>query len=128
VHFIRNVLEKVPKKDSKAFRESLKAIFRYTDIELTRTAKNELISAYDEKACQILDEGFEDAFQYAVVGKRHPRLKNTNVLERLNQEARRRKKVVRIVPNTDSASRLIGAVLIDIHEEWGSSPRKYIKI
>src|SRR5699024_3286084 len=70
-----------------------------------------------EKACQTLDEGFEDAFQYTVVGQGHSRLKSTNVLERLNQEVRRREKVVRIFPNTDSANRLIGAVLIDIHDE-----------
>src|SRR5699024_11107856 len=122
VHFMRNVIEKIPKKNSKPCRESLKAIFRFTDIELARSAKNELISAYSdekkyEKACQTLDEGFEDAFQYTVVGQSHSRLKSTNVLERLNQEVRRREKVVRIFPNTDSANRLIGAVLIDIHDE-----------
>jgi len=130
---MRNILSKVPKKNSKTFRESLKAIFRYTDIELARAAKNELINTYSDKkrykyACQTLDEGFEDAFQYTVVGKGHPRLKSTNVLERLNQEIRRREKVVRIFPNTDSAIRLIGAILIDIHEEWIGSSRKYIKI
>src|SRR5690625_3235559 len=132
VHFIRNVLQKVPKKNSKSFRESLKAIFRYTDIELARSAKNELINAYSdikkyEKDCDTLDEGFEDAFQYTVTGKGHPRLKSTNMLERLNQEVRRREKVVRIFPNVDSANRLIGALLIDIHDEWIGSSRTYIK-
>jgi len=133
VHFIRNIIEKVPRKDSKAFRESLKSIFRYTDIERARVAKSALIDEYSdkkryEKACEILDEGFEDAFQYTIAGKGHPRLRSTNVLERLNQEVRRREKVVRIFPNTESANRLIGAVLIDIHEEWISSPRKYIQL
>ena len=133
VHFMRNVIDKVPKRNSKPFRESLKAIFRYTDIELARSAKNELINAYSdkkryEKACETLDEGFEDAFQYTVVGDGHSRLKSTNSLERLNQEVRRREKVVRIFPNIDSANRLIGAVLIDIHDEWISSSRTYIKM
>lgn len=133
VHFIRNVLEKVPRKNSKPFRESLKAIFRYTDIEIARSAKNDLIDAYSgkkryERACETLDEGFEDAFQYTVVGQGHSRLKSTNMLERLNQEVRRREKVVRIFPNIDSANRLIGAVLIDIHDEWISSTRTYIKM
>jgi len=97
VHFMRNVIEKVPKRNSKPFRESLKAIFRYTDIELARSAKNDLINAYSdrkryEKACDTLDEDFEDAFQYTVVAHGHSRLKSTNVLERLNQEVRRREK------------------------------------
>ena len=60
---MRNILQVVPKKDSKEFREQLKAIFRFTDIELARTSKNELVSSFInkkryEKACQILDEGF----------------------------------------------------------------------
>lgn len=74
-----------------------------------------------------MDEGFEDAFQYTVVGKSHNRLKSTNLLERLNEEVRRREKVIRIFPNTASANRLIGAVLMDVHESWISSPRKYIQ-
>src|SRR5690625_4066129 len=48
VHFMRNVIEKVPKNNSKPFRESLKAIFRYTGIELARATKSELINAYGD--------------------------------------------------------------------------------
>ncbi|NBH41631.1 MULTISPECIES: transposase, partial [Lactobacillales] len=47
--------------------------------------------------------------------------------ERLNQEVRRREKIIRIFPNRTSANRLIGAVLMDLHDEWLSSTRKYIK-
>ncbi|EHV0137670.1 MULTISPECIES: transposase, partial [Enterococcus] len=77
--------------------------------------------------CEILDNGFEDAFQYTVIGNSHNRLKSTNLLERLNQEVRRREKIIRIFPNRTSANRLIGAVLMDLHDEWLSSTRKYIK-
>src|SRR5690625_149826 len=132
VHFMRNILSSVPKKDSKAFREAIKSIFRFTDIHLARAAKDDLLESFSsnkkyEKACVKLDEGFEDAFQYTVVGKGHSRLKSTNLIERLNQEVRRREKVIRIFPNESSANRLIGAVLIDVHEEWISSSRKYIQ-
>ena len=48
------------------------------------------------------------------------------MLERVNSEIRRRERVVRIFPNEQSAVRLIGAVLIDIHEDWQSSTRQYI--
>lgn len=46
-----------------------------TDIELTRVAKNKRIADYFDKpkyskALETLDDkGFEDAFQYTVVGK-----------------------------------------------------------
>jgi len=110
----------------------MKTISRFSDIELARTAKNNLLEAYADyskyqKACEKLDNGFEDAFQYTISGKGHNQLKSTNLIERLNQEVRRREKVIRIFPNEASAERLIGAVLLDIHEEWISSSRKYIQ-
>ena len=78
------------------------------------------------KMTERLDEGFEDGFQYCAIEEtNYSRLRNTNMLERVNSEIRRREKVVRIFPNKQSALRLIGAVLIDIYEEWESSSRQY---
>lgn len=132
VHFLRNILTTIPKKNSKPFREAVKAVFKMTDIDSAREAKNQIVARYSDqtsysKACETLDNGFEDAFQYAVIGNGHHRLKSTNLLERLNQEIRRREKIIRIFPNRASANRLIGAVLMDFHDEWLSSTRKYIK-
>lgn len=81
-----------------------------------------------KKACQILDEGFEGAFQYTIVGKGNTRLKSTNLIERLNQEIRRLEKVVRTFPNAnvESVNRLIRSMLLDIHEEWINYSKKYI--
>lgn len=39
-------------------------------------------------------------------------------LERLNKEIKRRANVVGIFLNTDSIQRLIGAVLLEAHDEW----------
>ncbi|MSS78625.1 hypothetical protein FYJ26_09555 [Anaerococcus sp. WCA-380-WT-2B] len=58
----------------------------------------------------------------------HSRLKSTNCLERLNEEVRRREKVIRIFPNQESAIRLIGAILIDINEDWITSSKLYIRM
>ena len=93
-------------------------------LQLILDYKN-LLSKYS-KACASLDDGFEDAFQYTVQGNSHNRLKSTNLIERLNQEVRRREKIIRIFPNQTSANRLIGAVLMDLHDEWIYSSRKYI--
>lgn len=133
VHFLRNILATIPKKESKEFREEVKSIFRLTDIDTARKAKNRLLEDYEDKpkyqkACAILDEGFEDAFQYAVDEPAHSRLRSTNLLERLNSEIRRREKVIRIFPNIPSAVRLIGALLMDQNEAWIGSPRIYLKL
>lgn len=132
VHFLRNIFQSIPKKGSEGFREKVKLIFKLTSIDEARKEKDRILDQYADdpryaKACQTLDEGFEDAFQYLLVGPANRRLRSTNLLERLNQEVRRREKVIRIFPNKESANRLIGAVLIDQHEEWITSSRTYIK-
>jgi transposase-like protein len=48
------------------------------------------------------------------------RFRTTNMQERLNQEIRRRERVIRIFPNDESALRLIGALLAEMNEQWQS--------
>lgn len=133
VHFIRNILSEIPKKNTEEYRRDIKALFKLQDIDLARTMKNEIFDKYEKenkyrKSLQILDEGFDDAFSYLSEDTIHNRLKSTNCIERLNEEIRRREKVIRIFPNEQSAIRLIGAILIDKDEEWIATSRKYIKI
>ena len=132
VHFIRNILNKTPKKNTKEFREDLKALFKITDINLARKMKEEIFNKYEEdkkyqKSLETLDEGFEDSFAYLNEEQVHSRIRTTNSLERLNEEIRRREKVIRVFPNERSAIRLIGAILIDINEEWITAQRSHIK-
>jgi putative transposase len=122
VHFKRNIIEKLPKKDSDEIRLMIKRVFEAVTIEDIRSFKDELMSKFGnnakyEKALGVLDEGFEDTIQYM----NHPEsirshIRSTNSLERLNQEVRRREKVIRIFPNTQSAFRLVGAVLMHYQE------------
>jgi transposase-like protein len=46
------------------------------------------------------------------------RLRTTNMMERLNEEIRRRERVIRVFPNDASVLRLIGALLAEISENW----------
>jgi putative transposase len=48
----------------------------------------------------------------------HKHMKSTNVLERLNQELKRRTHVVRISPNAESCLRLVRALAVETHENW----------
>ncbi len=52
------------------------------------------------------------------------RLRSTNIQERLNEEIRRRERVIRIFPNDDAAIRLVGAMLMDVYECW--QERRYL--
>lgn len=131
VHFLRNVMDKLPRKNTQEIRDEIKHLFRITDIDAARLYKDKIIEKNSdkyEKMCDCLDEGFEDSFQYtASSSTKYNRLKSTNLLERLNQEIRRREKVIRIFPNVESAERLIGSMLIDIDEDWITSTRRYIE-
>ena len=53
------------------------------------------------------------------------RLRTTNGMERLNEEIRRRERVIRIFPNEASALRLIGALLAEQHEVWSTGKRYF---
>ena len=123
-------MDKLPRKNTQEIRDEIKNLFRITDIDAARLYKTKLTDQHSEKyekMCACLDEGFEDAFQYtASASTQYNRLKSTNLLERLNQEIRRREKVIRIFQNVESADRLIGTMLIDIDEEWSTSTRRYI--
>lgn len=57
----------------------------------------------------------------------HKHLKSTNVLERLNEEIRRRTRVVRILPNRDSCLRLIRALAVERHED-GLEGSRYLNM
>ena len=46
-------------------------------------------------------------------------------MERLNEEIRRRDRVIRIYPNRQSVIRLIGALLMEMDEKWQSG-HKYL--
>jgi len=130
VHFKRNIIGKLPKKDSAEIRTMIKRVFEAVTVEDIRRFKNELMNQFGDeakyaKALKTLDEGFEDAIQYLNFPEKvHPHIRSTNSLERLNQEVRRREKVIRIFPNTQSAFRLVGAVLMQYQEDY--SKRKII--
>jgi len=122
VHFKRNIMDKLPRKDSIEIRTMIKRVFEAVTVEDIRKFKDELMEQYGgnpkyEKALMILDEGFEDTIQYMNFPEKiRKHIRSTNSLERLNQEVRRRETVLRIFPNTQSAFRLVGAVLMEYQE------------
>ena len=127
-HSARNILDQCPKRYRQDLKHRLKEIHRAPDKARARQRCNETIADYDDKApkaMNCLENGLEDAIAVLELPTKYRRrLRTTNSLERLNQEIRRRDKVIRIYPNERSAWRLVGALLMEQHEEW-STGRRY---
>ncbi|THE10887.1 IS256 family transposase [Bacillus timonensis] len=125
VHLKRNIFNVLPKKGIDEVKLGLKRIFKAVSVEDARKFKDEFIEHFGEnqkleKAIRVLEDGFEDAIQYLNEPVKFQQyIRSTNSLERLNLEVRRREQVIRIFPNTQSAFRMIGAVLMQINEDQG---------
>jgi transposase-like protein len=128
VHFMRNVLSHTGSKHKRVMGEGLKRIFGADSPEEARHRFDELAEQMElkaAKAIECLENGLEDGLAVmALPNKYWRRLKSSNMQERLIQEIRRRERVIRIFPNEDSALRLMGALLAEIHEEWQG--RRYL--
>ena len=128
VHFLRNLLGHATASQRGPLALALGRLFRADTKEEARAIKNEILETFEKKAPKSMDcleEGFEESLTILSFSRKYRvRLRSTNSQERLNEEVRRRERVIRIFPNEDSAIRLIGALLSEFHEQW-STGKKY---
>ncbi len=121
VHFMRNIMATVPKKQKESFGADLKKIWQAETREDAIKLKEAFVEKHAdkyEKAVECLEEGFEDSIQFYGFSKIDSRkIASTNTLERLNKEVRRRSRAVGIFPSTESYLRLMAASLIEYSED-----------
>ena len=128
-HFSRNVLDKTPKKHQQEVKQSLNRIYNAKDMEESRRLLKETLTAFESEApnaMKVLEDGFDDAMAVMSLPRKYrQKFRTSNGVERLNEEIRRRDRVIRIYPNGGSVIRLIGALLIEQNERW-TTGRKYL--
>jgi putative transposase len=83
-----------------------------------KTAVAELRQKAPKTASLLEEHGEEILGVYALPEPHRKRMRTTNMLERQNQELKRRTRVVRIFPNAASCLRLISALLIETSQQW----------
>ena len=98
------------------------------DAEAMVTRVAERFQKENPKWVKWLEENIQEGFTvYRFARSTHRKIQTINVLERVNEEIRRRTRVVGIFPNEDSVLRLTSAVLAEIHEEWLTG-RQYLNL
>jgi len=122
VHFLRNALDYLPRKHDDDCLMELRWFYDRRDIEEVRRDIATWITKWQGKYPKLVawvEENVEETLTYYRLPRAHHKhMKSTNMLERLNQELKRRSLVVRIFPNTASCLRLSRALAIETHEGW----------
>ncbi len=122
VHFLRDALDHLSRKLADDCLHELRWIYdRRELVEVRRDIAAWLAKwhARHSKLCDWVEENIEETLTYYRLPlQHHKHMKSTNMLERLNQELKRRTHVVRIFPNAESCLRLVRALAVETHENW----------
>jgi putative transposase len=118
----------------KAQADNVAAAFR---IVFAQNTREEVEAAWDKardefaarwpKTGPLMDTAKAEVLAFAAFPRAHWRkIWSTNPIERINKEIKRRSRVVGIFPNNAAVIRLVGAILLDMHDEWVAAERRYL--
>ena len=130
VHFMRNVVSKVPKTAGTMVAAVIRTVFVPRDKRaLVERPFDEVVAMLERShpaAVEMLDEARDELLAFAAFPSQHwQQIWSTNPLERLKKEIKRRTNVVGTFPNPAALLGLAGHVLIERHDEWDSADRRY---
>jgi putative transposase len=130
VHFLRNVLTRVPRGNAEMVAAAIRTIFAQPDAEHVRS-QLDVIATMLGKQFPVVEVMLRDAADEVLAFTSFPlshwkKIWSTNPLERVNKEIKRRTDVVGVFPNPEALLRLAGAVLVETHDEWQVTDRRYL--
>jgi len=127
VHFLRNALDYLPRKADDDCLIELRWMYQRRNGEEARRDLAAWLGKWQSrypKLCDWVEANIEQTFSfYRLPQQHHKHMKSTNMLERLNEELKRRSLVVRIFPNAQSCLRLLRALAVETHENWIEATR-----
>jgi putative transposase len=127
VHFLRNALDHLPRKADDDCMMELRWIYDRRNVEEARRDLAVWLARWGSKypkLCDWVEVNIEETLTfYRLPLQHHKHMKSTNMLERFNEEIRRRTRVIRIFPNTASCLRLVRALAVETHENWIEATR-----
>jgi putative transposase len=127
VHFLRNALDNLPRKAVDDCLQELRWLYDRRDLAEAQKDLAQWLERWGQKyskLCEWVEENIGETLTfYQLPLQHHKHLKSTNMLERFNEEIKRRTRVVRIFPNGASCLRLIRALSAETHEGWLEASR-----
>jgi transposase-like protein len=130
VHFLRNVLARIPKGNAEMVAAAVRTIFAQPDDQHVHS-QLDVIATMLGKQFPVVEVMLRDAADDVLAFTSFPvghwkKIWSTNPLERVNKEIKRRTDVVGVFPNPEALLRLAGAVLVETHDEWAVTDRRYL--
>src|SRR5215207_4335516 len=127
---MRNVLARVPKGNAEMVAAAIRTVFAQPDAEHVHSQLDVIAGMLGRQFPQVeamLHDAADDLLAFTAFPVAHwKKIWSTNPLERLNKEIKRRTDVVGVFPNPEALLRLAGAVLVEAHDEWQVSDRRYL--
>jgi putative transposase len=127
VHFLRNALDHLPRKAVDDCLQELRWLYDRRDLAEAQKDLTQWLERWGRKypkLCEWVEESIAETLNfYRLPLPHHKHMKSTNMLERFNEEIRRRTRVVRIFPNGASCLRLVRALAVETHESWLEASR-----
>jgi putative transposase len=125
VHYARNLLGMVGHGRRKELSEGLRGVFAAPSREVALRLASELAAHWRGSHPRVAEHIEECLTCLSFPESHRRRIRTTNGLERLNQEIKRRTRVVRIFPNREACLRLVSALAVEQSEEWLTG-RRYL--
>ncbi|MFH1616314.1 MAG: IS256 family transposase [Planctomycetota bacterium] len=127
-HLQRNAMAYVPKVSMrKDVASDIRDIFNSPDRQEAESRLRRYVEKYGQSAPKLaewMEQNIPEGFTVFILPKSHRRfMRTTNMLERLNEEIKRRTRVVGLFPNETSLLRLAGALLMETDEDWQTGKR-----
>ena len=132
VHFARNLLQTVPKAQQEMVAAALRSVFTQQSTVAVEEQWDQVAAMLTGKfprAADLMATAREVVLAFRHFPASHWRkLWSTNLLERVNEEIKRRTRVVGIFPNDAAITRLVGAVLLEQDEHWQLEGRRMFSL
>lgn len=108
----------------------IRSIFNPPDLDEAKHLLEKFVGKYETSMPKLAEWAERNLIEgltvFSLPQSQRRRLRTTNLVERLNEEIRRRTKVARLFPNEGSCLRLVTAVVMEIAEDWQTAEKRYL--